>query len=69
MESATLMKDRDREMLAKVHLALCLLDRGELKEAIENYFKELMISKSKMSNYTRTLFLQYYGNACRLGTS
>lgn len=65
MESATLMKDLDREMLAKIHLALCLLDRGELKEAIENYFKELMISKSNMSNYTKTLFLQYYGNACR----
>ncbi|CAH3030729.1 unnamed protein product [Porites evermanni] len=65
MESATLMKDLDREMLAKIHLALCLLDRGELKEAMENYFKELMISKSNMSNYTKTLFLQYYGNACR----
>ena len=59
------MKDFDRETSAKIHLAICLLDRGELKEAIETYFKPLMVFKSNMSYYTRVLYLQYYGNACR----
>ena len=65
MGIAAAMEDFDRETLAKTHLAICLLDRGELKEAIESYFKPLMVFKSKMSNCTRALFLQYYGNACR----
>ena len=65
MGIAEAMEDFDGEALAKTHLAICLLDRGELKEAIETYFKPLMVYKSKMSNSTRALFLQYYGNACR----
>ena len=62
---AASLKDFDRETSAKIHLAICLLDRGELKEAIETYFKPLMVFKSNMSYYTRALYLQYYGNACR----
>ena len=64
-EIAASMKDFDRETFAKLHRAICLLDRGELKEAIETYFKPLVDFKSNMSNYTRALYLQYYGNACR----
>ena len=59
------MKDFDRESLAKIHLAICLLDRGELKQAIDTYFKPLMVFKATLKPHTRALFLQHYGNACR----
>ena len=59
------MKDFDRECLARIHLAICLLDRGELRQAIDTYFKPLMVSKAKMTLRTRAVYLQYYGNACR----
>ena len=59
------MKDIDRESLAKIHLAICLLDRGELRQAIDTYFKPLMVSKATLKPRTRALYLQYYGNACR----
>ena len=65
MEIAASMQDFDKEAFAKIHLAMCLLDRGELKQAIETYFNPLMIHKSSLSNYTRALYLQNYGNACR----
>lgn len=65
MEIATSMQDFDKEALAKIHLAICLLDRGELKQAIETYLSPLMIRKSSLSKYTRALYLQNYGNACR----
>ena len=59
------MQEFDKEAFAKIHLAMCLLDRGELKQAIETYFNPLMIHKSSLSKYTRALYLQNYGNACR----
>ncbi|XP_022807865.1 tetratricopeptide repeat protein 28-like isoform X2 [Stylophora pistillata] len=62
---ATFVIDFDRESLAKVHLAICLLDRGELRQAIDTYFRPLMVSKATMKPRTRALYLQYYGNACR----
>ena len=62
---ATSMRDFDRESLAKIHLAICLLDRGELKQAIDTYFKPLMVFKATLKPHTRALFLQHYGNACR----
>lgn len=65
MEIAASMQDFDKEVLAKIHLAMCLLDRGELKQAIETYFNPLMIHKSSLSKYTSALYLQNYGNACR----
>ena len=64
-EVAASIDDFDKETLAKVHLAICLLDRGELKEAIESYFEPLMASKSSLSRYTQAIYLQSYGNACR----
>lgn len=64
-EIAATAKDFDKETVAKIHLATCLLDRGELKEAIDNYFKPLMVFKTAMSTHTRALYLQHYGNACR----
>ena len=65
LEIARSVKDSDKETLAKVHLAICLLDRGELKEAIETYFEPLMVFKSTMRMHTKALYLQHYGNACR----
>ena len=62
---ASFFKDIDRESLAKIHLAICLLDRGELRQAIDTYFKPLMVSKATLTPRTRALYLQYYGNACR----
>ena len=62
---ASFLKDIDRESSAKIHLAICLLDRGELRQAIDTYFKPLMVSKATMKPRTRALYLQYYGNACR----
>ena len=64
-EIAASVKDFDKETFAKIHLAICLLDRGELKEAIETYFEPLMVFKSTMKTHTKALYLQYYGNACR----
>ena len=62
---AVSMKDFDKEILAKIHLAVCLLDRGELKEAINTYFEPLMVFKATMRKHTRALYLHYYGGACR----
>ena len=64
-EIAVSMKDFDKETLAKIHLAVCLLDRGELKEAIDTYFEPLMEFKTAMTKHTRALYLLYYGGACR----
>ena len=64
-EIAVSMKDFDKETLAKIHLAVCLLDRGELKEAINTYFEPLMVFKTTMRKHTRALYLHYYGGACR----
>lgn len=64
-ELAVCMQDIDKEAFAKIHLAVCLLDRGELKEAMEQYFDPLMVSKSSLNNYTRALYLCYYGSTCR----
>ncbi|KAL9950439.1 hypothetical protein ACROYT_G042934 [Oculina patagonica] len=64
-EIAASAQDFDKETLAKIHLATCLLDRGELKEAIETYFEPLMAFKTTMRTHTRALYLQHYGNACR----
>ncbi len=66
LEIAASVKDCEKEALVKIHLAMCLLDRGELKEAIETYFEPLMVVKTTMSSHTKTLYLQPdYGNACR----
>ena len=62
---AASVRDFDRETSAKIHLAICLLDRGELKEAIDTYFETLMAFKTTMKPRTRALYLQHYGNACR----
>lgn len=62
---AASVRDFDRETLAKIHLAICLLDRGELKEAIDTYFEPLMAFKTTMKPRTRALYLQHYGNSCR----
>lgn len=64
-EIAVSVKDFDKETLAKIHLAVCLLDRGELKEAINTYFEPLMAFKTAMKKYTLALYLRYYGGACR----
>lgn len=64
-EIAVSMKDFDKETLAKIHLAICLLDRGELKEAIDTYFEPLMVFKTTMRTHTRALYLHYYGGVCR----
>ena len=64
-EIAATANDFHKETLAKIHLATCLLDRGELKDAIETYFKPLMAFKTAMNTHTRALYLQHYGNACR----
>ena len=64
-ELADCMQDVEKEALAKIHLAVCLLDRGELKEAMERYFNPLMTYKSSLSNYTKALYLYYYGCTCR----
>ena len=58
-------QDFDCEVLAKVHLAMCILDKGQLKEAIDKFFKPLLASKNQMQPLARTLYLQCYGNACR----
>ena len=58
------MKNFDKETLAKIHLAICLLDLGELKEAINTYFEPLMVFKTTMRKHTRALYLYYYGAAC-----
>lgn len=58
-------RDLDKETLAKVHLAICLLDQGELKEATETYFKPLLPDKDNWDKYTQAIYLQSYGNACR----
>ena len=64
-EVAASIQDLDKQTLAKVHLAICLLDRGELKEAIERYFEPLLRDKDNWGEYTRAIYLQSYGNACR----
>lgn len=64
-EAAASIRDLDKETLAKVHLAICLLDRGELKEATDTYFKPLLPHKNDWDKYTRAIYLQSYGNACR----
>lgn len=64
-EIAVSMKDFDKETWGKIHLAVCLLDRGELKEAINTYFEPLMEFKTAMRKHTRALYLHYYGGACR----
>lgn len=63
--AAASIRDLDKETLAKVHLAICLLDRGELKQATETYFKPLLPHKNDWDKYTRAIYLQSYGNACR----
>ena len=63
--AAASIRDLDKETLAKVHQAICLLDRGELKKATETYFKPLLPHKDSWSKYTRAIYLQSYGNACR----
>lgn len=65
LEIAMSVKDSDKEIIAKIHLAICLLDRGELKEAISSYFEPLMGFKTAMKKDTRSLYLRYYGGACR----
>lgn len=65
LEIGRSLKDSDKESLAKIHLAICLLDHGELKEAIETYFEPLMVFKTTMRIHTKALYLQHYGNACR----
>lgn len=62
---AASIRDLYKETLAKVHLAICLLDRGELKQATETYFKPLLPHKNDWDKYTRAIYLQSYGNACR----
>ena len=64
-EIAVSLKEFDKETLAKIHLAVCLLDRGELKEAINTYFEPLMEFKTTMRKHTKALYLLYYGGACR----
>ena len=59
------MHDFDCEAAARTHLALCLLDRGQLNDAIDDIFRPLLPRKEQMMPFTRTMFLQYYGNACR----
>ena len=63
--AAASIQDLDKETLAKVHLAICLLDRGELKKATEKYFEPLFPHKESWGKYTRAIYLQSYGNACR----
>lgn len=63
--AAASIRDLQKETLAKVHLAICLLDRGELKQATETYFKPLLPHKNDWDKYTRAIYLQSYGNACR----
>ena len=65
LEIAVSMKDFDKEILAKIHLAVCLLDRGELKQAINTYFEPLLEFKTAMRKHTRGLYLHYFGGACR----
>lgn len=65
LEIAASVKDCDKEALVKINLATCLLDRGELKEAIGTYFEPLMVFKTTMRMHTKALYLQHYGNACR----
>ena len=63
--AAASISDLDKETLAKVHLAICLLDQGELKEATETYFKPLLHDKDNWDKFTQAIYLQSYGNACR----
>ncbi|XP_029195923.2 tetratricopeptide repeat protein 28-like [Acropora millepora] len=63
--AAASIRDLDKETLAKVHLAICLLDQGELKEATETYFKPLLPDKDNWDKFTQAIYLQSYGNACR----
>ena len=63
--AAASIPDLHKETLAKVHLAICLLDQGELKEATETYFKPLLPDKDNWDKFTQAIYLQSYGNACR----
>lgn len=65
LEIAVELKDDDKKSLAKVHLVLCLLDEGQLKEAIDTYLTPMLQCRNSMSPQTRALYLQQFGNACR----
>lgn len=59
------MNDHDKTSLAKVHLVLCLLDEGQLKQAIDEYLIPMMQCKNIMKPQTLALYLEQFGNACR----
>ena len=65
LQIAEEMNDYDKQSLAKVNLVLCLLDEGQLKQAIEEYLCPMMQHRERMSMRTQVLYLQQYGNACR----
>ena len=65
LDFATEMGDTNGALLSKIYLAICLLDKGQLKQAIELYFEPMYAQKEIMATPTKILYLQHYGSACR----
>ena len=58
-------EDEHGEMLCNTYLAICLLDKGQLKQAMQLYLDPLYSHKENMVTSTKILYLHHYGSACR----